>query len=67
MFENSVNSAGNETEKAVAQFYICLRTLLILQVMKLVRHRYGKNDCLRTLLILQVMKQQVVQDSNNTV
>ena len=35
VFENSVNSAGNETETGEVVRNYCLRTLLILQVMKL--------------------------------
>ena len=34
-FENSVNSAGNETTCLPASLLCCLRTLLILQVMKI--------------------------------
>ena len=33
-FENSVNFAGNETQEADDMLTHCLRTLLILQVMK---------------------------------
>ena len=56
LFENSVNSAGNETGLTSTGDFLRLRTLLILQVMKLMSVIFSAPICLRTLLILQVMK-----------
>jgi hypothetical protein len=43
VFENSVNSAGNETTRVTSDKTSCLRTLLILQVMKITDQKVGKD------------------------